>query len=32
MFDQLLPEFEAAIATYTYLEINRLGVIIHDPS
>ena len=32
MFDHHLPEFEVAIAAYTYLEINRLGVIIHDPN
>lgn len=32
IFDQHLPEFEVAITAYTYLEINRLGVIIHDPS
>ena len=31
ILDQHLPEFEVAIAIYTYLEINRLGVIIHDP-
>ncbi|MEO5665067.1 MAG: DUF5615 family PIN-like protein [Nocardioides sp.] len=32
LFDQHLPEFEVAITAYAYLEINRLGVIIHDPS
>ena len=32
MFDQHWPEFETSITTYTYLEINRPGVIIHDPS
>lgn len=32
LFDQHLPEFEVAITAYADLEINRLGVIIHDPS
>lgn len=32
MLDQHWREFEAAITSYTYLEINRPGVIIHDPS
>lgn len=32
MFDQHWREFESAITSYTYLEINRPGVIIHDPS
>jgi predicted nuclease of predicted toxin-antitoxin system len=32
LFDQHLPEFEVAITAYAYLEINRLGVIIHDPA
>lgn len=32
MFDQHRRELEAAITSYTYLGINRPGVIIHDPS
>lgn len=32
MFDQHWPELEAAITAYTYVEINRPGVIIHGPS
>jgi predicted nuclease of predicted toxin-antitoxin system len=32
MVEQHWPEFCAAISTYRYLDINRVGVIIHDPA
>lgn len=32
MFDRHWPEFRTAVETYRYLEINRPGVVIHDPS
>jgi predicted nuclease of predicted toxin-antitoxin system len=30
LFDQQWPALEAALAAYTYVEINRAGVFIHD--